>query len=147
MESKVVGDYDKSRFAADYDGPYFGVGQAWFDEDAHLQGRQRGIQNLKVHVPHDGKIFEVYEFQFLCCNRLPEVCNTTYPTRNWVTVSDGHLPPNVIAAGVLLMVKCCMLAEENMSMICSQDILFLQKSVFIFAMVVMNTFIAVTMKC
>ena len=96
----MVGDYDKSRFAADFDGPYFGVGQAWYDEDAHLQGRQRGIQNLKVHVPHDGKIFEVYEFQFLCCNRLPEVCLTTYPTRNWVTVSDGHLPPNAIAAGV-----------------------------------------------
>ena len=24
----------------------------------------------------------------------------TYPTINWVTVSDGHLPPNAIAAGV-----------------------------------------------
>jgi len=55
---------------------------------------------LKAHVPHDGKIFEVYSFQFLCSCELPGVSYFTYPTINWVTVSDGHLPPNAVAGGV-----------------------------------------------
>ena len=99
-ESKVVGYYDKSKFPADFDGPLVGVGQAWYDEDADVQGHQTPIKSFKVHVPYDGKIFEVVSFQFLCSCKLPELSHFTYPTINWVTVSDGHLPPNAITAGV-----------------------------------------------
>ena len=99
-ESKVVGYYDKSKFPADFDGPLFGVGQAWYDEDTDVQDRQIAVRSIKVHVPHDGKILEVYKFQFLCSTKVPELSYSTYPTINWVTVSDGHLPPNAIAAGV-----------------------------------------------
>ena len=53
-----------------------------------------------VHISHGGKIFEVTKFQFLCSSKLPKLSHITYPTINWVTVSDGHLPPNAIAAGV-----------------------------------------------
>ncbi|XP_065898031.1 uncharacterized protein [Dysidea avara] len=99
-ESKVVGYYDKSKFPADFDGPLVGVGQAWYDEGIRRHVHQTPIKYFKVHVPFDGKIFEVYKFQFLCSCRLPKLFHITYSTINWVTVSDGHLPPNAITAGV-----------------------------------------------
>ena len=99
-ESKVVGYYDKSKFPPDFDGPLFGVGQGWCNEDIHDHVRQTPIKNSKVYVPYDGKIYEVYKFQFLCAQKFPKLSHITYPTINWVTVSDGHLPPNTIAAGV-----------------------------------------------
>ena len=99
-ESKVVGYYDKSKFPPDLDGPLFGNGQAWYDESIHGHVHQVPINHTNVHVPYDGKIFEVYKFQFLCSSKLPKLSHITYPTINWVTVSDCHLPPNAIAAGV-----------------------------------------------
>ena len=99
-DSKVVGYDDKSKFPADFDGPLVGVGQAWYDEDGHVQGHQTAVKHFKVYVPHDGKIFEVKKFQFLCSCKLPKLSHITYPTINWVTVSDGYLPTNAIAAGV-----------------------------------------------
>ncbi|XP_065912618.1 uncharacterized protein [Dysidea avara] len=99
-ESKVVGYYDKSKFPADFDGPLVGTGQAWYDEDTDVQGHQTAIRTFKVHISYDGEIFEVANFQFLFSCQLPKLSHFTYPTINWVTVSDGHLPPNVIAAGV-----------------------------------------------
>ena len=99
-ESKVVRYYDKSKFSADFDGPLFGIGQAWCDESIRGHVHQTPIKHTNVHVPYDGKIFEVYKFQFLCSGELPKLSHITYPAINWVTVSDGHLPPNAIAAGV-----------------------------------------------
>jgi len=99
-ESKVVGYYDKSKFPADLDGPLVGVGKAWYDGSVHRHVRQTPIKRFLVHVPYNGKIFEAYSFQFLCSSKLPKLSHVTYPTVNWVTVSDGHLPPNVIAAGI-----------------------------------------------
>ena len=99
-ECKVVGYYDKSKFPADLDGPLVGVGQAWYDESGHGHVRQTPIKRFIVHVPYGGKIFEAHTFQFLCSSKLPKLSHITYPPINWVTISDGHLPPNAIAAGV-----------------------------------------------
>ena len=97
-----MGYYDKSKFPADFDGPLVGVGQAWYDEDAsiNVHSHQKLIRSFKVHISYDGKIFEVTKFQFLCSSKLPKLSHITYPTIDWVTVSDGHLPTNAIAAGV-----------------------------------------------
>ena len=100
--SKVVGHYDKSKFPADFDGPLVGVGQACY-EDKDEYG-PRGIEVLmeqfKVHVPHGGKIYEVYKFSFLCSKKLPDLQPITFPDLNWVQVSDNHLPSNIVAGGV-----------------------------------------------
>ena len=99
-ESKVVGYYDKSKLPADFDGPLVGTGQAWYDEGIHVQGHKTPIRTFKVHVPYDGKIFEVPKFQFLCFNKLPALSVYMVTATSWVTLSDGHLPPNAFAAGV-----------------------------------------------
>ena len=89
-----MGYYDKSKFPADLDGALVGSGQAWYDGGAS----ELILNYLKVHVPYDGKVFEVANFQFLCSHQL--LYHNTFPTINWVTVSNGVLPPNAVAAGV-----------------------------------------------
>ena len=96
-ESKVVGYYDKSKFPADLDGPLVGVGQAWYDENVQ---QHIAIKNFEVLVPYDGAIFKVNQFQVLWFCTIPKLSHITYPTINWVTVSDGDLPPNAVASGV-----------------------------------------------
>jgi len=98
-ESKVMGYYDKSKFPADFDGPLVGSGQAWYDENVQ-QRNTIAIKNCEVLVPYDGIIFKVNRFQVLCYCTIPKLSHITYPTINWVTVSDGHLPPNAVAGGV-----------------------------------------------
>ena len=99
-ESKVVGSYTKSKFPADFDGPLVGFGQAWYDEGTLVQGHHTPINTFKVHVPYDGKIYEVSKFSFLCSYQMPSLSHFTYPRDEWVKMFGLGLPPNAFPAGI-----------------------------------------------
>ena len=99
-ESKVVGNYDKSKFPADFDGPLVGVGHAWYVEGTHEQGHRTPITSFNVYVPYDGKIYEMSKFSFLCSHLLPRLSHFTYPKDEWVKIFSHSLPPNAFPAGI-----------------------------------------------
>ena len=99
-ESKVVGSYAKSKFPGDFDGPLVGFGQAWYDKSTPVQGHRTPINSFKVHVPYDGKIYEVSKFSFLCSYQMPSLSHFTYPSDKWVKFYGLSLPPNAFPAGI-----------------------------------------------
>ncbi|XP_065907124.1 uncharacterized protein [Dysidea avara] len=100
-ESNVVGNYNKSKFPADLDGPLVGVGHAWYVEGTHVFGHYRTpISSFNVYVPYDGKIFQVSKFSFLCSRRLPRLSHFTYPKDEWVKIYSHDLPSNAFPAGI-----------------------------------------------
>jgi len=101
-EGKVVGHYEKSHFPADFDGPLVGVGQACYEDKDEYgpRGKEALMEQFRVHIPHDGKIYEVYKFSFLCSKKLPDLHHVTFPNLNWEQVSSNHLPSNAVAGGI-----------------------------------------------
>ena len=99
-ESKVVGDYNKSKFLADFDCPLVGIGHAWYVEGFREKGHRTPITSFNVYVPFDGKIYEVSKFSFLCSHQLPRLSHFTYPKDEWVKIFSHRLPPNAFPAGI-----------------------------------------------
>ena len=100
-ESKVVGYYDKSKFPADLDGPLVGVGQAWhrgYNESKKPCNAR--LSHINVHIPCDGKIYEVDHFEFLCFfDQSAEISHYLYPAYNWRYYASDYFPPYALVGG------------------------------------------------